>query len=138
MAKTLTRNVYIDVPGSLDRIGYGPIFGNEDAVPNNVAAQIANAAAWTLSADSEAAMLALSSATVGDVCIRTDLDPDGVFVLTATPPATLANWTHLNPLPELELGGVDIATQAELNTVLSGVTTALAGKATPAQIDAAI
>ncbi|HXC98801.1 MAG TPA: hypothetical protein VN048_05625 [Verrucomicrobiae bacterium] len=45
---------------------------------------------------SQAAMLALSSATVGDICIRTDLSE--TFILTAAPPATLGNWTQmLNP-----------------------------------------
>lgn len=118
MAKTLIRNVYMDVVGSLERVGYGPIFGNADAVPTDVAARISNPAAWALTATSEAAMLALS-ATVDDVCIRTDLDPDGVFILTDSPASTLANWTHLNPLPELSLGGVDIATQAELEAALA-------------------
>jgi hypothetical protein len=45
---------------------------------------------------SQAAMLAESSATVGDLCIRTDLSQ--TFILTATPPSTPGNWTQLlNP-----------------------------------------
>lgn len=38
-------------------------------------------------------MLALSSATVGDICVRTDLSE--TFILSASPPSTLANWTQL-------------------------------------------
>jgi hypothetical protein len=49
---------------------------------------------------SQAAMLALSAATVGDLCIRTDLSQ--TFILTATPPSTLGNWTQLlNPASDV-------------------------------------
>lgn len=41
-------------------------------------------------AASQAAMLALSGAVVGDYCVRTDTGD--TYVLTALPPATLANW----------------------------------------------
>ncbi len=40
-------------------------------------------------------------------------------MLTALPPATLANWTLLNPPPEPDLDGVDIATQVELDTAVA-------------------
>lgn len=50
---------------------------------------VANAAALTVPAADQAAMLALGSTVqVGDVCYR----PDGVFVLKALPASTLANW----------------------------------------------
>lgn len=42
---------------------------------------------------SEAAMLALSSANVGDVCIRSDLNK--CFILASLPYSTLANWKEL-------------------------------------------
>lgn len=41
-------------------------------------------------AANQAAMLALSSAVVGDYCVRTD--NGNTYVLTALPPATLGNW----------------------------------------------
>lgn len=48
----------------------------------------------TFNVDSEAAMLALD-AQRGDVAIRTDLDPDGMFILTADDPTILANWQQI-------------------------------------------
>ncbi len=49
---------------------------------------------------SQAAMLALSTATVGDLCIRTDLSQ--TFILAAAPPSTLGNWTQLlNPASDV-------------------------------------
>jgi hypothetical protein len=44
-------------------------------------------------AASQAAMLALSSADIGDVCIRSDINK--TFILKATPFSTLANWVEL-------------------------------------------
>ena len=46
---------------------------------------------------SQAAMLALSAET-GDVAVRTDLSKS--FILTATPPSTLANWQELLTPPD--------------------------------------
>lgn len=43
---------------------------------------------------SQAAMLALT-AQRGDLAIRTDLDPDGVFILTTDAPGTLADWVQI-------------------------------------------
>ena len=45
-----------------------------------------------LTANSQAAMLALTEAVVGSVCLRTDTTPIGFFALTALPASTLANW----------------------------------------------
>ncbi len=45
----------------------------------------------TFDVASEAEMLALA-ANPGDTAIRSDLDPDGFFVLRALPASTLANW----------------------------------------------
>lgn len=133
MAKTLVRNV--TVMGANGPVTYGPAAGNQASVPNDIAAQITSATAWALTAASQAEMLALSSATVGDVCVRTDTDPDSVYILTATPPATLGNWTLLNPQSTADavLDGVNLATQAELTAAISGLsgtfveTIALAG-----------
>ena len=51
--------------------------------------------------NSEAAMLALSSAVVGSVVIRTDLNKN--YVLAATNPAVLANWVELlTPAPPVQ------------------------------------
>lgn len=43
---------------------------------------------------SQAAMLALT-AERGDVALRTDLDPDGFFILTTDAPGTLADWVQI-------------------------------------------
>jgi len=43
--------------------------------------------------NSQSAMLALSSAVVGSIAIRTDVNKN--FVLSATPSSTLANWIEL-------------------------------------------
>lgn len=43
---------------------------------------------------SQAAMLALD-AQEGDVALRTDLDPDGWFILTSNSPSTLADWKQI-------------------------------------------
>lgn len=121
MAKTLVKNV--TVWGASGPVTYGPAAGNQASVPNDIAAQITSATAWSLTAASQAAMLALSSATVGDVCIRTDTAPDSVYILTATPPATLANWTLLNPpsVADAQLDGVNLSTQAELDAAIAGL-----------------
>ena len=42
---------------------------------------------------SQSAMLALSTADQGDVCVRTDLSKS--FILLQAPPSTLANWQEL-------------------------------------------
>lgn len=54
----------------------------------------------TFTVASQAAMLALSGASRGDMAVRTDLDPDGIFWLTSDSPGTLADWLRVN------LGGV--------------------------------
>lgn len=59
-----------------------------------LAAQIpAIAISDTFVVASQAAMLALSTAETGDIAIRTDLNKS--FILTASPPGTLANWQEL-------------------------------------------
>lgn len=47
-----------------------------------------------LTADGQAAMLALT-AQRGDVAVRTDLNPDGFFLLTSDSPGTLADWVQV-------------------------------------------
>lgn len=144
MAKTLVKNV--TVWGASGPVTYGPAAGNQASVPNDIAAQITSATAWSLTAASQAEMLALSSATVDDVCLRTDTAPDSVYILTATPPATLANWTLLNPpsVADAQLDGVNLSTQAELDAAISGLAgtyaervTTLTGVAIQAALDAA-
>lgn len=59
----------------------------------------------TFFASSEAEMLA-SLAVPGDACIRTDLDPDGYFILRAAPPTVLSNWQQiLSPGTVLSVDG---------------------------------
>ncbi len=48
--------------------------------------------------NSEAAMLALSTAQVGDVAIRTDIDKS--FILSSSAPGTLSNWKELLSPPD--------------------------------------
>lgn len=48
----------------------------------------------TFTVASQAAMLALA-AQRGDVAIRTDLDPDGFFLLVSDSPSTLADWKQI-------------------------------------------
>jgi hypothetical protein len=47
-------------------------------------------------ANSEANMLLLSTAEVGDQCVRSDLNTNNVFILQQLPPNTLSNWVQLN------------------------------------------
>jgi len=49
----------------------------------------------TFTVDSEIEMLALT-AQRGDVAIRTDEDPDGMYLLTADDPTTLSNWKFVS------------------------------------------
>jgi len=67
-------------------------------------------------ATTEAAMLALSSAGQGDVCIRTDVNK--TFILAQTPASTLANWKEiLTPLGlNRTIGGDDNATGTVTDT----------------------
>lgn len=59
----------------------------------------------TFAANSEAEMLALPAVS-GDACIRTDLDPDGFFVLVTLPPSSLSNWQQiLSPGTVLSVDG---------------------------------
>jgi len=51
--------------------------------------------------NSEAAMLALSTAQVGDVAIRTDINKS--FILSSSAPATLSNWKELLTPPDAVL-----------------------------------
>jgi len=85
---------------------------------------------------SEAAMLALT-AQRGDVAVRTDLDPDGVFILTADDPTVLANWVQITAPGAVvsvngESGAVVLpvdgaAGTASLRTLGTGAAQALAG-----------
>jgi hypothetical protein len=71
--------------------------------------------------NSQAAMLALSSADAGDLAVRTDVNK--TFVLTATPASTLGNWQELLT-PTDSVNSVDGATGA---IVLTGTYLAKAG-----------
>lgn len=80
---------------------------------------------WSVA--SQAAMLALSSAVVGDLAIRSDVSK--TFVLGALPASTLGNWTELlSPLDGIQsIAGLTSATitAAELNTALAVAATSL-------------
>ena len=72
---------------------------------------------------SQAAMLALT-AQRGDLAIRTDLDPDGVFWLATDDPTQLVNW--------IRIGAVDLTVDGaagvpSLRTLGTGATQAAAG-----------
>lgn len=68
-----------------------PLLGTNGKLPSSVIP--ASAITDTFVVNSQAAMLALSSAEVGDVCIRTDISTS--FILRAEPYSTLSNWEEL-------------------------------------------
>jgi hypothetical protein len=65
--------------------------GNDGKIPSNQIPAISFQSAVVVS--SENAMLALSSAVVGSIAIRTDENRN--YVLSATPASTLTNWVRL-------------------------------------------
>jgi hypothetical protein len=65
--------------------------GNDGKIPSNQIPAISFQSAVVVS--SENAMLALSSAVVGSIAIRTDENRN--YVLSATPASTLSNWVRL-------------------------------------------
>ncbi len=65
--------------------------GNDGKIPSNQIPAISFQSAVVV--NSQNAMLALSSAVVGSIAIRTDVNKN--FVLSATPASTLANWIEL-------------------------------------------
>ena len=65
--------------------------GNDGKIPSNQIPAISFQSAVVV--NSQSAMLALSSAVVGSIAIRTDVNKN--FVLSATPAATLSNWIEL-------------------------------------------
>lgn len=68
-----------------------PVLGSNGKLPSSMVP--ASAITDTFVVNSEAAMLALSSAEVGDVAVRTDINKS--FILKADPYSTLANWQEL-------------------------------------------
>ncbi len=72
---------------------------------------------------SQAAMLALSTAQVGDIAIRSDVPSD--YVLSALPAATLGNW--------LALAGVGVSSVAGRSGSVSLSTSDISGLGTAAQ-----
>jgi hypothetical protein len=90
----------------------------------------------TFIAADQAAMLALSTAEVGDVAIRTDVSKS--FILKVAGPATLANWQELLTPPNAVLsvagkvGAVDLAA-ADISGLGTAATTAASAYATAAQ-----
>lgn len=77
---------------------------------------------------SEAAMLALD-AQKGDIAVRTDLNPDGVFWLGTNDPTVAANW--------IRIGAIDLTTDGptatpSLRTLGHGANQAFPGDANPA------
>ena len=65
--------------------------GNDGKIPSNQIPAISFQSAVVV--NSQNAMLALSSAVVGSIAIRTDVNKN--FVLSASPASTLANWIEL-------------------------------------------
>lgn len=70
--------------------GYASL-GSDGKIPSGQVPAIAITDTYT--ASSQSAMLALSAAEKGDVCVRTDLNKS--FILAADPYSTLANWQEL-------------------------------------------
>ena len=68
-----------------------PVLGTDGKLPSSVIP--ASAITDTYVANSQNAMLALSNAEVGDVCVRTDINKS--FILQAEPYSTLSNWQEL-------------------------------------------
>ena len=100
--------------------------GSDGKVP---AAQIPNLAIGEVfTVASQVAMLALD-ADRGDIAIRTDLDPDGVYWLGADDATQLANW--------IRIGAIDLASDGAANvpslrTLGTGATQAFPGDTNPA------
>jgi len=65
--------------------------GNDGKIPSNQIPAISFQSAVVV--NSESAMLGLSSAVVGSIAIRTDVNRN--YVLSASPASTLANWIQL-------------------------------------------
>lgn len=99
IAKTGTYSDLIGTPalGTASALDTGtsqgniPVLGSGGKLPSSVVP--ASAITDTFVASSQAGMLALSSAEVGDVCVRTDINK--TFILKAEPYSTLANWQEL-------------------------------------------
>jgi hypothetical protein len=102
--------------------------------------------------NSTAAMLAESTAHVGDICVITGTSAQGTYILTATPPSTLTNWTLLPSSQSVvsvngQTGAVNL-TAASLGaltssspipqTQVTGLTTALATFATTSALTTAV
>ena len=68
-----------------------PILGPDGKLDDSVIPAIAISDVYE--ADSEEAMLALSKAQVGDICVRSDVNK--TYVLKAEPYSTLGNWVEL-------------------------------------------
>ncbi len=77
----------------------------------------------TFTVASQAAMLALT-AQRGDMAIRTDLDPDGFFLLISDSPGTLADWKQiLAPGSVVSVDGQTGVVTVIAQTITNGVTT---------------
>jgi hypothetical protein len=70
--------------------GYASL-GSDGKIPSSQVPAIAITDTFT--ASSQAAMLALSTAEKGDVCVRTDVNKS--YILSADPYSTLGNWQEL-------------------------------------------
>jgi hypothetical protein len=71
--------------------GNVPVLGTDGKLPSSIIP--ASAITDTFTANSQSAMLALSQAKKGDICVRTDINKS--FILKAEPYSTLANWQEL-------------------------------------------
>lgn len=101
-----TRYLYDELSGKQSNLGFTPENTSLKNQPNGYAGLDSSglipssllppvAITDTFPVASQAAMLALN-AQRGDVAIRTDLNPNKSFILTAEPASSLANWQELS------------------------------------------
>lgn len=92
VGNTLNDSIDLKIPLSQKAAANGvATLGADSKIPNNQLPALAITETFPVA--SQAAMLALSTAEQGDVCIRTDLNKS--FILSQTPSSTLANWKEL-------------------------------------------
>lgn len=68
-----------------------PVLNSNGKLPDSVIPAVALTNTFTAASDAE--MIKLSSADIGDICVRTDLSK--TFILQKTPYSTLSNWLEL-------------------------------------------
>ncbi len=104
--------------------GNVPVLDSNGKLPEGVVPALA--ISDTFEAASETAMLALSGANKGDVCVRTDINK--TFILKAAPASTLANWLEMRTPTDtvLSVNGMTGAVTVSTITGNAGSATKLA------------